>query len=133
MVVLKEQIIISIKKKKNVESTESDYRETNQFLAKFPQKQPYFIDCLSAKFTPKIPTKSADFSTNCEKFDFFFATYQEPWYSDETTWHPPENPWKRHFRDSNSQNVPRCLSPQELVPLVQVPKLVTIHCQPACT
>ena len=27
------------------------------------------------------------------------------------------------------QDVPRCLSPQELVPLVQVPKLPTIHYQ----
>ena len=26
--------------------------------------------------------------------------------------------WKRHFRDSGFQNVPRCLSPEELVPLV---------------
>ena len=40
---------------------------------------------------------------------------------------------KRHFRDSNFQNVPRCLGPQdlELVPLVQVPKLPTICYQPA--
>ena len=29
------------------------------------------------------------------------------------------------------QNVPRCLSPQELVPLVRVPKPPTIHYQPA--
>ena len=38
-----------------------------------------------------------------------------------------KNPWKCHFQDSKFQNVPRCLSPQELVPLVQVPKLPTIH------
>ena len=30
-----------------------------------------------------------------------------------------------------TQNVPRCLSPQELVPLVQVSKPSTIHYQPA--
>ena len=29
------------------------------------------------------------------------------------------------------QNVPRCLGPKELVPLVRVPKLPTIHYQPA--
>ena len=32
---------------------------------------------------------------------------------------PPENPWKHHFRDSKFQNVPRCLGPQELVPLCE--------------
>ena len=44
---------------------------------------------------------------------------------------PLENPWKWRFRDSKFQNAPRCLGPQELVPLVQVPKPPTIHCQPA--
>ena len=44
---------------------------------------------------------------------------------------PLENPWKWHFRDSKFQNVPRCLGPQELVPLVRVPKPHTIHYQPA--
>ena len=34
-------------------------------------------------------------------------------------------------RDSNFQNVPRCLRAQELVPLVQVPKPPIIHYQPA--
>ena len=29
---------------------------------------------------------------------------------------PLENPWKWHFRDSEFQNVPGCLTPQELVP-----------------
>ena len=29
------------------------------------------------------------------------------------------------------QSVPRCLGPQELVPLMRVPKLPTIHYQPA--
>ena len=57
-------------------------------------------------------------------------------YSDETTWCPRwktplENPWKCHFQDSNFQNVPRCLGPQQLVPLVWVPQLLTIHHQPA--
>ena len=57
-------------------------------------------------------------------------------YSDKTTWRPwwkipLENPWKHHFRDSNFQNVPRCLRAQELVPLVQVPKPPIIHYQPA--
>ena len=33
---------------------------------------------------------------------------------------PLENPWKWHFQDSKSQNVPRCLSPKKLVPLVRV-------------
>ena len=45
---------------------------------------------------------------------------------------PLENPCKRHLRDSNFQNAPRCLSPQELVPLVvRVPKLPSIPYQPA--
>ena len=57
-------------------------------------------------------------------------------YSDETTQHlrwkiPRENPCERHFRDSKFLNVPRCLSPQELLPLVRVPKSPTIHYQPA--
>ena len=57
-------------------------------------------------------------------------------YSDQITW-PPRwkiplvNSWKCNFRDSKFQNVPRCLSPQELVALVQVPKPFTIHYQPA--
>ena len=38
-------------------------------------------------------------------------------------WHPRwkipfENPWKLHFQDSKFQNVPRHLSPQEIMPLV---------------
>ena len=61
---------------------------------------------------------------------------QSSMYSGKTTWRlwwkiPLENPWKRHFRDSKFQNVPRCLGPQEFVPLVRVPKLPTIHYQPA--
>ena len=32
-----------------------------------------------------------------------------------------ENPWKWHFQDSKFENVPRCLSPKKLVPLVLVP------------
>ena len=57
-------------------------------------------------------------------------------YSDETALHPwwkvpAENPWKNHFGDSKFQNVPRCRGPQELVPLVQVPKPPTTHYQPA--
>ena len=57
-------------------------------------------------------------------------------FSDETTWRlqwkiPLENPWKWHFQDSKFQNVPRCLGPQELVPLVRVPMPPTIHYQPA--
>ena len=58
-------------------------------------------------------------------------------YSDETIMAsaieiPLGNPWKWHFRDSkNFQNVPRCLSPKKLVPLVRVPKPPTIHYQPA--
>ena len=64
------------------------------------------------------------------------GTFQWHVYSDKTRWHPwwkihLENPWRRHFRDFKFQNVPRCLGPQELVPLVQVPKLPTIHYQPA--
>ena len=59
-------------------------------------------------------------------------------YSDETTcclqWKTvllktPGN--ANDFRVSKFQNVPRCLSPQELVPLVRVPKSPTIHYQPA--
>ena len=51
-------------------------------------------------------------------------------------WHPRwkmplGNPWKRHFWGSKIQNIPRCLAPQELVPLVWVPKPPTIHHQPA--
>ena len=43
---------------------------------------------------------------------------------------PLGNPWKRHFRDpKNFQNVPRCLSPEKLVPSVLVLKLPTIHYQ----
>ena len=57
-------------------------------------------------------------------------------YSDKTTWRPQwktplENPWKHHFRDSQFQNIPKCLGPQKLVPLVRVPKPPTIHYQPA--
>ena len=42
-------------------------------------------------------------------------------YSDETTWCPQwkmwhENLWKRNFRDSKFQNVPRCLRLNKLVP-----------------
>ena len=45
---------------------------------------------------------------------------------------PIGNPWKWHFRDSkNFQDVPRCLSPKKLAPSVLVPKLPTIHYQPA--
>ena len=46
---------------------------------------------------------------------------------ENTSW----NPWKCHFWGSKFQNVPRCLSPQELVPLVRVPKLPMVHYQPA--
>ena len=46
---------------------------------------------------------------------------------ENTSW----NPWKCHFWGSKFQNVPRCLGPQKLVPLVRVPKLPTIHYQPA--
>ena len=57
-------------------------------------------------------------------------------YSDEATWHlrwrnMSSNHWKWHFQDSKFQNVRRCFGPQELVPLVRVPKLPTIHYQPA--
>ena len=57
-------------------------------------------------------------------------------YSDETTWHPRwkmplENPWKCHFCDSKFQNIPSFLDPQELVPLVRVPKPPAIHYQPS--
>ena len=67
---------------------------------------------------------------------FHWRCFQFCVYSDKTTWLPQwkiplENPWKCHFWDSKFQNVPRYLSPQELVPLVQVPKLPTIHYQPA--
>ena len=56
--------------------------------------------------------------------------------SDETTWRPQwkiplENHWKRDFRDSKFQNVPRCPSPKKLVPLMRVPKPPTINYQPA--
>ena len=56
-------------------------------------------------------------------------------YSDEATWHlrwrnMSSNHWKWHFQDSKFQNVRRCFGPQELVPLVPVPKLPTIHHQP---
>ena len=44
---------------------------------------------------------------------------------------PLENPWKWHFSDFKFQNVPRCLGPQELVPLVRVPKPPTVRYQPA--
>ena len=45
---------------------------------------------------------------------------------------PLGNLWKWHFRDSkNLQNVLGCLSPKKLVPSVLVPKLPTIHYQPA--
>ena len=44
---------------------------------------------------------------------------------------PLENPWKWHFQDSKFQTVPTCLRPKKLVPLVLVPKLRTIHYQPA--
>ena len=59
-----------------------------------------------------------------------------PMYSDKTSWHlqwetPLEKPWKRHLQESNFQNVPRCLGPQELVPLVRVSESPTIHYQPA--
>ena len=62
--------------------------------------------------------------------------YQSCVYSDETTWCPQwkirhENLWKHDFRDSKFQNVPRCLGPNKLVPLVQVPKPPIIHHQPA--
>ena len=62
--------------------------------------------------------------------------YQSCVYSDETTWCPQwkirhENLWKHDFRDSKFQNVPRCLGPNKLVPLVQVPKPPIIHYQPA--
>ena len=33
---------------------------------------------------------------------------------------PLVNPWKWHFQDSKFENVPRCLSPKKLVPLVLV-------------
>ena len=41
------------------------------------------------------------------------------------------NPWKCHFWESKYQNVPRRLGPQELVPLLRVPKLPTIDYRPA--
>ena len=41
------------------------------------------------------------------------------------------NPWKCHFSDSKFQNVPSFLDPQELVPLVRVPKPPAIHYQPS--
>ena len=49
--------------------------------------------------------------------------YQSCVYSDETTWCPQwkirhENLWKHDFRDSKFQNVPRCLGPNKLVPLI---------------
>ena len=62
--------------------------------------------------------------------------FQSCVYSDETTWRPRwkipiEHPWRRDFRDSKFQNVPRCLGPQKRAPLVRVPKPPTIHYQPA--
>ena len=42
-----------------------------------------------------------------------------------------KNPCKHHFQDSKFQNVPRRLRPQELAPLVRVPKPPTIHYWPA--
>ena len=44
---------------------------------------------------------------------------------------PLKNLWKCHFWDSKFQDVPRYLIPQEFEPLVRVPKLPTIHYQPA--
>ena len=46
-------------------------------------------------------------------------------YSDQTTWRG------NAISESNFQNVPRCLGPQEPVPLVQVAKPPTVHYQPA--
>ena len=62
----------------------------------------------------------------CDVVEFlghFSGSSQSCVYPVETTWClqwkiPLENPWKCHFQDSKFQNVPRCLGPQELVPLV---------------
>ena len=135
MVGLKEQIFICIKKK-NVESAGSDYRKTDQFLAKFAQKIPtktaIFYWLFVSEVYPKIPMKSADFSANLSlnilrNLTFFPRPIRSPGILTK------QHGIHGHFRDSNFENVPRCLSPQELVPLVQVPKLATFHCQPACT
>ena len=45
---------------------------------------------------------------------------------------PLEKSWKCHFQDSKFQNVPRCLGPSGLVPLVRVPKLPKTHLRSAC-
>ena len=45
---------------------------------------------------------------------------------------PLKKTWKCDFRDSKFQNVPRCLGPPELVPLVRDPKPPTIHLRLAC-
>ena len=52
---------------------------------------------------------------------------------ENTAWKPLETRflWKRDFRDSKFQNLPRCLGPNKLVPLMQVPKPPIIHYQPA--
>ena len=47
--------------------------------------------------------------------------------------HSGKYPLKTHgnaISETNFQTIPRCLRPQELVPLVRVPKLPTIHYQP---
>ena len=50
---------------------------------------------------------------------FWWHCSQSCMYSDETTWDLwsetlLENPWKCHFRDSNFQNVPRCMALKNL-------------------
>ena len=67
----------------------SDYPKTDQILVKFalkiPSNKPYFIDCCSAKFTPKILTKIPwnqlifhEFvPENPAKFDFFLCNLSE--------------------------------------------------------
>ena len=72
-------------------------------------------------------------SNACDVLMALFPVLQVFWRNkiasavENTSW----NPWKCHFWGSKFQNVPRCVSPQELGPLVRVPKPPTIHYQPA--
>ena len=68
VLLLKEQMIISVKKKWKMLIKLAQNRSINYFYQNLPWTFPwnwsFFTDCFSVKFAPKIPQKSANFSVN---------------------------------------------------------------------
>ena len=85
VLLLKEQMMTSVRKTLKILVWSGQNRSISSEI--FPENnlkiRRFCTDCFPAKFAPKIPAKSADFSAILplkipQKFDFFSATYQKP-------------------------------------------------------